>query len=91
VVGARAGGHLLLGIRYDGLTASRRHNVAGALAQRGWQLDEDDDGVTLRFPPGTDASTAAMEILSVLTLAGAPSDVRRVTAVDANGATVALA
>lgn len=90
VATARSSGHVVLGIRYTELTPSRRHNVEKALARRGWQPDEDGDGVTRRFPPGTDASDPAFEILSVLPLAGAPADVRRVQATDATGTPVPL-
>jgi hypothetical protein len=78
VVAGRRSGHLVLGVRYGELTASRLHNVAGALADRGWQLDEDGEGATLRHPPGTDATTIAFEVLAVLTLAGAPADTRQI-------------
>ena len=53
---ARTGGHVLLGVRFDAVTLSRRNVVDAALTKRGWQLDEDDEGATRRFPPGTPAS-----------------------------------
>jgi hypothetical protein len=90
VVTGRPGGHTVLGVRYSELTASRWHNIAGALAGRGWDLDDDGEGATRRYPPGTEASTAAFEILAVAALAGAPTDVRQVTAVDADGRPVRL-
>jgi hypothetical protein len=89
-VTGRRSGHLVLSVRYTELTPSRRHNVARALARREWQLDDDGDGATVRFPPGTDASAPAFEVLAVLTLAGAPKDVRRVRALDAAGEPLAL-
>ena len=90
VITARHSGHVVLGIRYSDLTRSRLHNLSRALHQREWDLDEDDDGVTRRFPPGTEASTAAFEILTVLPLAGAPADVRLVTGVDGTGRPIDL-
>jgi hypothetical protein len=80
VVTGRRSGHLVLSVRYGELTASRWHNVAGALARRGWQLDDDAEGSTLRYPPGTDATTIGFEMLAALTVGGAPADVRTVTA-----------
>jgi hypothetical protein len=79
VVTGRRSGHLVLSVRYSELTASRWNNVAGALARRGWQLDDDAEGSTLRYPPGTDATTIGFEMLAVLTTGGAPTDVRAVT------------
>lgn len=90
VVTARSSGHLVVGVRYSDLTTSRWHNVADALARRGWQLDEDQEGSTVRFPPGTEPTDAAFEALAALTLAGAPAVVRTVTAVDGHGRAVAL-
>lgn len=90
VATARSSGHIVLAVRYSDLSRSRWNNVAGALEQRGWQLDDDGEGATRRFPPGTDASEAAFEALSAATLAGAPADVRTVTAVDGAGAPVDL-
>lgn len=89
-VTARPGGNMVLGVRYGELTSSRWHNVAKALGGRGWQLDEDGEGATLRFPPGTDATAPAFEVLAVLTVSGAPADTRQVTAADAAGAPVSL-
>jgi len=80
VMTARASGHVVLSVRYEPLSTSRLKNVAGALAGRGWQLDEDGEGATIRFPPGTDATTPAFELLAAATVSGAPSDVRSVTA-----------
>jgi hypothetical protein len=79
VVTGRPGGHTVLGVRFGELTASRWNNVAKALAGRGWDLDDDEEGATRRYPPGTEASTVAFEILAIAALAGAPSDVRQVT------------
>lgn len=90
VVTGRRSGHLVLSLRYDQLSPSRWHNVAGALAKRGWDLDDDRDGATYRFPPGTEASAAAFELLAVLVTGGAPTDVRQATAVDASGNPVSL-
>jgi hypothetical protein len=91
VVTGRRSGHTVLGVRYSELSASRWNNVAKAMAGRGWDLDDDEEGATRRFPPGTEPSAVAFELLAVAALAGAPSDVRRVTAVDANGDPVPLA
>jgi hypothetical protein len=85
---AMPGGHLVLGVRYAGLTKSRTNNVAEALDRRGWQLDEDGEGATHRHPPGTDALTVAFEVQSMIMVAGAPKTPRRVTAVDAGGTPV---
>ncbi len=90
VVTARASGHVVLGLRYTELSRSRWHNVHGALVGRGWDLDDDGDGATRRYPPGTEASTPAFEALAVLTLGGAPADTRLVTAVDGHGDPVDL-
>lgn len=90
VITARRSGHVVLGIRYSDLTRSRVHNLSRALHRREWDLDEDDDGVTRRYPPGTEASTAAFEIVGVLPLAGAPADTRQVTAVDGTGRPIDL-
>lgn len=90
VVTARQSGHLVLSIRYAELSQSRWHNLSKALAMRGWLPDEDEDGATLRYPPGTEASTAAFEILAALPMAGAPAGVRTVAAVDGSGEGVTL-
>jgi hypothetical protein len=90
VVTARSSGHVVLGVRYSELSRSRWNNVADALERRGWELDEDLEGATRRFPPGTEATTAAFELLAAATLSGAPADERRVTAVDGRGAPVPL-
>ncbi|MBI2706512.1 MAG: hypothetical protein HYX32_14660 [Actinobacteria bacterium] len=89
-VTARRSGHIVLSIRYDDLTRSRLHNVAGALEERGWQLDEDANGATRRYLPGTEATDAAFELLAVVPLAGSPIGTRSVTARDATGNEVAL-
>jgi hypothetical protein len=90
IVTALPSGHVVLSVRHTELSESRRNNVASALARREWQLDEDDDGATRRFPPGVDAADPAFEILATLTLSGAPTDVRQATAVDATGTPVTL-
>ncbi len=85
---AMPGGHVVLGVRFAGLSKSRTNNVAEALDRRGWQLDEDGEGATHRHPPGTDAMTVAFEVLTMVGAAGAPKTTRRITAVDAGGTTV---
>ena len=55
--------------------------MAEALIRRGWQLDEDGEGATLRQPPGTTATDVAFEVLAVLTVAGAPTTPRAATGV----------
>ena len=90
VVTGRRSGHTVLGVRYSELTRSRRHNVERALAGRSWDLDDDADGATHRFPPGTEASTVAFELLAVVSLGGAPTGFRHVTAIDAQGQPVPL-
>lgn len=87
---ARSSGHVVLGTRYSFLGRSRWNNVAEALERRGWQLDEDHEGATRRYPPGSQASEAAFEALAAAALAGAPSDARAITAVDGAGAPVDL-
>jgi hypothetical protein len=87
---ARPGGHVVLAVRFDDLTNSRRNVIAEALARRGWDLDEDGEGATFRFPPGTEHTTVAFDVLEVLTLGGAPGDRRTMTAVDASGAPAEL-
>ena len=88
---ARPGGHAVLAVRFDELTTSRRNVIADALTRRGWDLDDDTEGATFRFPPGTDHTTVAFDALAVLTLGGAPADRRTITAVDGTGAPVELA
>jgi len=90
VVTARSSGHVVLSVRYTELGRSRWNNVADALAQRGWQLDDDGEGAVRRYPPGSQASDAAFEALAAITLSGAPADVRTVTAVDGTGTPVPL-
>jgi hypothetical protein len=89
-VAARPGGHVVVGVRYTPLTPSRWHNVAAALNTRGWQPDEDDEGATRTFPPGSEPTDAAFEVLATLTAAGAPAGVRQVTAFDGDGSPVPL-
>ena len=91
VITARSSGHVVVAVRYTPLSTSRWHNAAEALARRGWQLDEDQEGATMRFPPGTEPTDAAFEALAAATVAGAPADVRTMTAVDGAGAPVDLA
>lgn len=91
VISALASGHVVVGVRYVELSTSRRHNVADALARRGWQADEDEGGTTTRFPPGTEPADAAFEVLAALTISGAPSTIRTVIAIDGRGDPVALA
>ena len=83
-------GHLNLRVRFVDLTTARSNNVSKALVERGWQLDEDRDGASVRYLPGTEAITVAFDMLAVLALAGAPSDVRTVTAVDSTGRAIDL-
>ena len=87
---ARPGGHAVLGVRFDELSRSRRNVLAEALHKRGWDDDADGEGATRRFPPGTEATTVAFEVLAVLTLGGTPPEPRTVTASDASGAPVEL-
>lgn len=90
VMTAKPGGSTVLVVRYGELTVSRLRNVADALSRRGWQLDEDGEGATLRQPPGTPATDVAFEVLAVLSTAGAPTTPRTVTAVDAGGTVLDL-
>lgn len=83
-------GNVNLRVRFVDLTTSRCNNVSKALAERDWQLDEDGDGASTRYLPGTEAITIAFDLLGVLAVCGAPSDVRTVTATDANGAAISL-
>ncbi|MFN8052757.1 MAG: hypothetical protein U0Q22_15020 [Acidimicrobiales bacterium] len=83
-------GKTLLRVRFTDLTTARANNVAAALDERGWQRDEDGDGASRRYPSGTEATTVAFDALAALTLAGAPNDVRSVTAADATGVAIDL-
>ena len=83
-------GNLALRVRLTDLTVSRANNVQRALVDRRWVLDEDGDGIAVRQPPGTEATSVAFEVLSVLSVGGAPADVRTVMAVDHHGAPVPL-
>lgn len=85
VVNAKGGGSTVVVVRFNELSPSRLRNVADALVRRGWQLDEDREGATVRQPPGTTATDVAFEVLAALTIGGAPTEVRHVTARDANG------
>jgi hypothetical protein len=90
-VTGRPSGHVVLGVRFGDLGRARRNNLVPALADRGWLTDEDGDGATRRFPPGTEPTDAAFELLAVVTLVGAPAGVRSVSAIDAGGEPVDLA
>jgi hypothetical protein len=87
---ARASGHVVIAVRFPELGRARRNNLVPALAGRGWLTDDDGDGATRRFPPGSEPAEAAFELLSVVTLAGAPTGVRTVTATDADGRPIPL-
>lgn len=88
VINAKLGGSGVLVVRFNDLSTSRLRNVAEALSKRGWQLDEDREGATLRQPPGTSATDTAFEVLSVIGLGGAPSTPRTVEARDASGGSI---
>ena len=90
VLNAKSGGSSVLVIRFNELSVSRTKNVATALHKRGWQLDEDREGATLRQAPGTTATDVAFEVLAALTVGGAPHGSREMTASDASGAVVEL-
>jgi len=90
VVNAKAGGSSVLVVRFNELTVSRTKNVATALNSRGWQLDEDQEGATLRMPPGTTTIDVAFEVLAALVVGGAPSDNREMSATDVKGTPVEL-
>lgn len=90
VLTCQPGGHTVVAVRYGDLTRSRANNVGTWLERRGWQVDEDGGGARRRLPPGTDATTVAMDVLAVVTAAGAPADPRTVSAIDADGAPVDL-
>jgi len=90
MVNCSATGKTLLRVRFVDLTRSRTNNVSAALRERGWQLDEDADGVSYRYPSGVDATTIAFDVLSAVTLAGAPNDIRTVIAADAAGRPIAI-
>ncbi len=90
VLTAKPGGSSVIVVRYFDLSLSRLRNVAEALTRRGWQLDEDGEGATLRQAPGTTATDAAFEVLAVLTVAGAPTTTRTATGSDASGAELDL-
>ncbi len=90
VINARQGGSSVLIVRFNELSASRLRNVADALDRRGWQLDEDREGATLRQPPGTPATDTAFEVLAAIAAAGAPASVRSIAARDAKGVEIDL-
>lgn len=90
MVNASATGKTLLRVRFVDLTRSRANNVSAALVERGWQIDEDGDGASLRYPSGVEATSIAFDVLATLTLAGAPTGLRTVVARDGSGGTVAL-
>ena len=87
---ARSGGHVVFAVRFDELTTSRRNVIADALGRLNWDLDEDGEGATFRYPPGTEHTTVAFDALAVLTLGGAPADRRAMTAVDGTGVPIDL-
>lgn len=90
VINAKQGGSSVLVVRFNELSASRLRNVADALSKRGWQLDEDREGATLRQPPGTSATDSAFEVLAAIGTGGAPATPRAVAARDGNGVEVDL-
>ena len=90
VINAKQGGSSVLVVRFNELSASRLRNVADALSKRGWQLDEDREGATLRQPPGTAATDSAFEVLAAIGIGGAPTAVRTLEARDGNGNEVDL-
>lgn len=90
VINAKQGGSSVLIVRFNDLSASRLRNVADALSKRGWQLDEDREGATLRQPPGTTATDSAFEVLAAIGVAGAPTSPRTVLAHDAENNEVDL-
>lgn len=90
VINAKSGGSSVLVVRFNELSVSRTKNVATALNKRGWQLDEDHEGATLRQAPGTTATDVAFEVLAALTVGGATHDVRLMHATDSTGAFVEL-
>lgn len=90
VINAKGGGSSVLVVRFNELSASRLRNVADALDGRGWQIDEDREGATLRQPPGTTATDVAFEVLSALGAGGAPHEPRTVEARDADGTPIEL-
>lgn len=90
VINAKGGGSSVLVVRFNELSSSRLRNVADALSGRGWQLDEDREGATLRQPPGTTATDVAFEVLAALGAGGAPHQLRSVDAQDADGTPIGL-
>jgi len=90
VVTGRRSGHTVLSVRYTELTRSRWHNVSRALTGRGWDVDDDEEGSTHRFPPGTEATTVAFELLAAVSLGGSPATPRTITATDATGTNIPL-
>jgi len=90
VINAKQGGSSVLVVRFNDLSASRLRNVADALVRRGWQLDEDREGATLRQPPGTSATDTAFEVLAAIAAAGAPSTTRTISAIDTDGTEIGL-
>jgi hypothetical protein len=90
VINAKQGGSSVLIVRFNDLSASRLRNVADGLSKRGWQLDEDREGATLRQPPGTTATDSAFEVLAAIGIGGAPNSSRNLVARDGNGNEVDL-
>jgi len=90
VVTAKPGGSTVLICRFHQLSLSRLRNVADALVRRGWLLDEDREGATLRMAPGTTTTDVAFEVLAALVTAGAPSGEREIELRDGQGNPIAL-
>lgn len=90
VINAKNGGSSVLVVRFNDLSVSRTKNVAAALHRRGWQLDEDHEGATLRQAPGTTTIDVAFEVLAALGVGGAPRGTREMRATDATGAIIDL-
>lgn len=90
MVNCSATGQTLLRVVFADLTRSRANNVARALGDRDWQVDEDGGGASRRYPPGTEATTVAFDALAALAVGGAPTDIRTVRAHDREGRQVAL-
>lgn len=90
VINCSDSGNVNLRVRFVDLTTSRANNVSTALLDRGWQLDEDRDGASSRYLPGVEATSIAFDVLAVLSLGGAPTDVRSITATEVGGRSIEL-
>ncbi len=90
IVNCSATGKTVLRVRFGDLTTSRANNVSSGLVEQGWQIDEDRDGASQRYPSGVEASTVAFDALGAVGLGGSPRDVRSVTASDRAGTAVPL-